>query len=831
MKQTNYQDLINRNLRFYNFYNLDLNINTYYSSKYYNDYDTKEDNKEQNLSIVFLDIEVYQENRNIPFRFDESNHPISAISINFKNNYYCYFLHKRTENIKQWEQDFKLDLIKGSYISNNENIDINIYDDEKRLILECWKKIRELNPFILSGFNSDNFDYPYIYRRFLKLFDNDEELVHKILSQFEYVEFRNNKYVDIPEFTICDLLYLYKVREDGGLNLGSKQPSYTLDYISTVELNLTKFDYKDENANLNDFYEKDPKNYLFYNLVDVILCKRLNDKLRHIELHNSIRRTLKNSFSKSLVGNSSSFDSYVLYEELKQNNFIRFGMSTETGKLINEEELSTFPKLVDRKKIIAPTNIDNKAYGSIISKFKGAHVNSPTPRIIKDGSLIIDLDASIPPWETIIIIRDDVIQKIPIENYTIQQGDKALTWDNDNNICWKKVTNIFRHIWSKEHGQLLKVFTENRNHVTVTDNHSIYCIQENVNSAAPYLIEAKKLKTNDLLLNSNGNLEKITNIFKYDYNGYVYDISVEDTERFFAGTGIGIKNSSLYPSMMLQSNISFDVYTARIINPVNYKFLTILENKIGREPLDLRLVQSIQDLCMKYVDIEDVQNKKDTMRDLYYTCSYLLQKLFREGENINSIYNPTCDKDRYLLQFYLIPLLDILNYIHPKSESYNTFMYDYLFDFDNLENIYSYIYILEMPISTKQKILKLTVADALEYIKKYSLTIVGTCFIKHEEKLGLFTNLLYKLFKERKYYQAETKKYSKNSEEYNFNNSRQKSIKIIMNSIYGVLGLKSFRYSNHHLAQSITSQGRLSIKTAQYITEKYLQTQEFINHD
>ena len=46
-------------------------------------------------------------------------------------------------------------------------------------------------------------------------------------------------------------------------------------------------------------------------------------------------------------------------------------------------------------------------------------------------------------------------------------------------------------------------------------------------------------------------LEKITKIHKTNYKGLVYDISVEETERFFAGTGIGVHNTSLYPSIKI----------------------------------------------------------------------------------------------------------------------------------------------------------------------------------------------------------------------------------------------------------------------------------------
>lgn len=675
MIETDCNSILNSKLNFFNIYNLDNNITTYFSAKYYSDNKNKESiDIPQDVSILFLDIEVYQKNKSIPFRFNESNHPISAISLNFDKEYHCFFLHDKLENLNIWESEFKKDLISGKYIDEDENIHINTYMSEERLIIDAWNKIRNLNPFILSGFNADNFDFPYIYRRLMKLYNNDKSSVDKIISVFEIAELRQNQLLEIPEFTICDILHLYKPREDGGLNFGKKQPSYTLDFVSTAELKLKKFDYKDDNADLNEFYEKNPKQYLFYNLIDVVLCNKLNKKLKHIDLHNSIRRTLKNSFTKSLIGNSTSFDSYVLYENLNLNKYIRFGMATETSKSINKEELIIYPKMVDKKKIIDPSDIDSDEYIDLVSKFKGAHVNDPTPRIIKDGSLIIDLDAS-----------------------------------------------------------------------------------------------------------------------------------------------------SLYPSMMLQSNISFDVYRARIIPPVTYKFLNILEQRVGKQLLDKELINSIHDLCIKFVYDEDVTDKIKTKRNLYYLILHLLQKIFKYSKNIENIYNPKTDSDQYLLKFYLIPLLDILSFIHPNSKSYNDFVYDYLFDFNNLKNIYSHVYVLEEPISTKQKILKLSVDDCLNLISSYSTTIVGTCFEKHENKLGLFTNLLTELFSKRHFYQNEM---LKNDENYSFYNSRQKLIKTIMNSIYGVLGLRSFRYSNHHLAQSITAQGQLSIKVAQFITENYLKTRE-----
>jgi DNA polymerase elongation subunit (family B) len=74
----------------------------------------------------------------------------------------------------------------------------------------------------------------------------------------------------------------------------------------------------------------------------------------------------------------------------------------------------------------------------------------------------------------------------------------------------------------------------------------------------------------------------------------------------------------------------------------------------------------------------------------------------------------------------------------------------------------------------------------------------------------------------RKKYQLKMEEFEEDSPEYQLYDNRQNSAKILMNSNYGVQGLKSFRFSNSHLAHTITTQGKLTIKLAQYITDKYL---------
>ena len=73
-------------------------------------------------------------------------------------------------------------------------------------------------------------------------------------------------------------------------------------------------------------------------------------------------------------------------------------------------------------------------------------------------------------------------------------------------------------------------------------------------------------------------------------------------------------------------------------------------------------------------------------------------------------------------------------------------------------------------------------------------------------------------------YEKERDKFKKGTLEYEFFEMRQKAIKITMNTTYGLFGQQSYRFSNKHLAKSITTQGRLSLKAAQIIAEMYLES-------
>jgi DNA polymerase elongation subunit (family B) len=660
------------NLKYYNFYNLDISIPQYLTALYYKEHTDDDIDKDQKLSYVCVDIECYADHKEFEWGVDSESapYPISCITIYDQNKYTSLFL----KHHKHKDLDFsniKSKLVELEYLHENDILDIIIFDDEKELLNKLWKIIHEKDPHILTGYNSDNFDYPYIYHRMLTLYNNDKKLVNNIVSKFGSV---TNKYgrIEILEFSIADVLYMFKPRDENGLNYGKKQQSYALNNIAGIFLNKKKL--KEPDISLDTLYETDPNGYLMYNIADVILTNDLYTKFNHVEIHNLLRRVARCPFHLSMRGISLTFESFIYYKLLLENKYVRYGINNEKGKSLSTFDLKDIPKPRTSKQVIKETAISKEEFNEYTCKYSGAYVKTPVPKIINDGSLIIDLDAS-----------------------------------------------------------------------------------------------------------------------------------------------------ALYPSMIQQHNICFDTFRGVIIQPCGYKILDLLSTQKIDNKTKTQISNNLFEYTLKHVASTSYENKSNAIRNLYYISNYLLYKII-DYNNFDNICNPKSDDDILMLKHYLIPFLDTLNTIHPNGNiDYNQFVYDYLFgDTSN----YKYIYIYNGPMSSKSNLMKIT--DYSEYIQNYNVTINGCLFDKHEKKLGLFLRPLGNMRVLRTEYKRKRDESASQPELYKFYDSRQNTCKIFMNSTYGVYGLSTFKFSSHHLAQSITSQGKLINKIAQQITDDTLKTLEII---
>ncbi len=411
-----------KQLGFHNFYNLDIPITTQYSIKYYKEHQHDTIDSNQFLNTIYLDIELYTYNKGLDMNnMQDGELPINIVTIRSSEDYilWSYILlfdcnleqfgitsdpnFKYNEFIKNIELKLVEDLKKLGYtgtqfISDQYTVNLNVYSDEKKLLFDMWQKIHEYDPDILTSWNGDHFDYPYNYYRLSKLYSPADAC--QIMSKFNDVKVEKNG-ISIFEYTIADLLKLYRPRsENNGLNYGRTLANYTLDNVAFQDLGLKKIEYKDKNITLDDFFLQDPYTALLYNIVDVLLICGLDAKNQHIDLNNTIRRIMKCPFHNSMVGSSALFEHFVFYKLSMENKVIRTNINTENSRSFKKEDYAKFPVPHNKKgKLLkVPAKIEakgsNSSYSGIINKFPGAFVNTPIPRIINDGSLIVDCDAT-----------------------------------------------------------------------------------------------------------------------------------------------------------------------------------------------------------------------------------------------------------------------------------------------------------------------------------------------------------------------------------------------------------------------------------------------------
>jgi DNA polymerase elongation subunit (family B) len=388
----------------YQIYNLDVDYSQYFAIDHYLKNIDDSIDQNQKLHKIFFDIEVFSDNK---FNFDNietGEHPISSCTLlsNFEKKIYCFFL-LINKNVEVWKQHSDIKEYLKKKLKDEEygdyEIELNTFTNDLPLLKAFWSKIHELDPAVITGFNSDRFDLPYIYFRLKNLYNGDTKAVSKVFSKFSNVSISklgNGFKLRLIEYINADFSYLYRPREDGGLGLGSKQPSYSLNFISEIELKRTKVDYKKDDINLDTFYVQDPVNYLFYNIIDVWLVDQLENKMKIIDQFNMYRRLMRTPMDIALRGPTVLFDTLVYNQLSKDKKYIRFGINDETILSISKEEIDKIPKPLSSRKIKWNiTNIDERTYLKITRKFEGAYVkNSPGRIYDADDGLILDLDAS-----------------------------------------------------------------------------------------------------------------------------------------------------------------------------------------------------------------------------------------------------------------------------------------------------------------------------------------------------------------------------------------------------------------------------------------------------
>ena len=137
-------------------------------------------------------------------------------------------------------------------------------------------------PEVITGWNCELYDIPYLVGRVDRIMG--EKMTKKfspwgIVRRNEiHIQGRLNIAYDLAGISVIDYLDLYKKSP-----ATPNQESFKLDHIAMVELGQKKLDHSEYDT-FREFYTKNWQKFVDYNIVDVELVDRLEDKLKLIDL-------------------------------------------------------------------------------------------------------------------------------------------------------------------------------------------------------------------------------------------------------------------------------------------------------------------------------------------------------------------------------------------------------------------------------------------------------------------------------------------------------------------------------------------------------------------
>lgn len=281
------------------------------------------------IHTFFLDIETECEGGNFP-NIHQADQKVNAITV-YSSKYQKYYVFT-IDTYGQWDKESFL----KEYSLEIEHIRCL---NEKELLMEFLAIWSRDYPDIISGWNTKGFDIPYLVNRITRVCGEENT---RRLSPWKKVNESNGKdrfgndslQYDILGVSHLDYLELYKK-----FRLKNRA-SYKLDNICQIELGVGKLSYAEYDS-IHHFYKSDYSKFISYNVVDVILLHRLEEKFKYIELIQTV-----------------AYYSKINYEDVFSP--------------VKTWDILIFNYLKVQKKVIPPKVFKGKTY-----QFEGAYVKEP----------------------------------------------------------------------------------------------------------------------------------------------------------------------------------------------------------------------------------------------------------------------------------------------------------------------------------------------------------------------------------------------------------------------------------------------------------------------
>ena len=179
----------------------------------------------------------------------------------------------------------------------------------------------------MTGWNIETFDIPYLVNRINNILgaSHIDKLspAKKVTSREVFIKTKKHILYDFHGVSVLDYLKLYKS------NMQGQRDSYKLDNIAYIELGEKKIDYSEYDS-LFDLYKRDWEKFIDYNIKDVELISRLEDKLKLLEQVFTIAYDVKINFQ-------DTFSPVRMWETIIHNYLFENNIATPPRTQKNKE--------------------------------------------------------------------------------------------------------------------------------------------------------------------------------------------------------------------------------------------------------------------------------------------------------------------------------------------------------------------------------------------------------------------------------------------------------------------------------------------------------------
>ena len=209
-----------------------------------------------------------------------------------------------TFGTREWEQ-------------SRYDVDYILCDNEHHMLdaFVAWWETEA--PEIITGWNVDLFDITYLCNRIEKVCGGKHQRRLSpwgLVSSREIEQYgRTNQKFDIAGVSILDYLDVYKKFTY------TNRESYKLDVIAEIELGQKKLDHSEFDT-FKDFYTHGWNKFVDYNMVDVDLVDRLEQKMKLIDLVLLMSYDAKVNYT-DCFGMVKLWD-VIIYNDLKKKNIV-----------------------------------------------------------------------------------------------------------------------------------------------------------------------------------------------------------------------------------------------------------------------------------------------------------------------------------------------------------------------------------------------------------------------------------------------------------------------------------------------------------------------------